>query len=119
MLIIMFEIFGKCLILLFRETEVIAEIVPKIVPKVHPKSEMSIEMHPRSGKATVCTGQIDHITEKGIRMEGGEHVDADFIISATGFTLQQNYPFSTIKASVDGEDYKVTILVGKKNLLLT
>ena len=43
------------------------------------------------------TGQIDRLTEKGIQMKDGEHIDADFIISATGLTLQHNYPFSTIK----------------------
>ena len=31
---------------------------------------------------------------------------ADFIILATGLTLQQNLPFSTIKASIDGVPYK-------------
>ena len=30
-------------------------------------------------------------------MKDGTHVDADFIISATGLTLGQNLPFSTIK----------------------
>ena len=41
-------------------------------------------------------------------MKGGEHIEADFIISATGFTLQHNYPFSTIKVSVDGEEYRAS-----------
>ena len=38
--------------------------------------------------------------------KSGEHIDADFIISATGLTLQHNYPFSTIKVTIDGEEYK-------------
>ena len=33
-------------------------------------------------------------------------LQADFIILATGLTLQQNLPFSTIKASIDGVPYK-------------
>ena len=52
----------------------------------------------REGKASIVTGHIDHITEGGIKMKSGEHVDADLIISATGINLQRNFPFSTIKA---------------------
>ena len=39
--------------------------------------------------------------------KSGEHVAADFIISATGLTMQHNFPFSTVKVTVDGNDYKV------------
>ena len=54
--------------------------------------------HPiRKGKATIVTNHIDHFTETGILMKNGQHVDADFIIAATGLTIQPNFPFSTIK----------------------
>ena len=39
-------------------------------------------------------------------MKSGEKVEADFIISATGLTMQKNFPFSTIKVAIDGEEYK-------------
>ena len=51
------------------------------------------------------TGHIDHITENGIKMKSGEHIDADLIISATGLNLQKNFPFSTINVAIDGEEY--------------
>jgi len=38
-------------------------------------------------------------------MKDGTHVDADFIISATGLTLGQNLPFSTIKVTVDEKPF--------------
>jgi len=60
----------------------------------------------REKKATMVTGHIDHLTEKGIEMKNGEHVDADFIISATGLTMQPNFPFSTMQVTIDGEAYK-------------
>jgi len=60
----------------------------------------------RDGKASIVTGHIDTFTDKGIEMKGGEHVEADFIISATGLTMQQNFPFSTIKVTIDGKAYK-------------
>ena len=39
-------------------------------------------------------------------MKNGENVEADFIISATGLALQKNFPFSTMKVAIDGEEYK-------------
>ena len=39
-------------------------------------------------------------------MKDGQHVDADFIIAATGLTMQQNFPFSTMKVHIDGQEYK-------------
>jgi len=60
----------------------------------------------REGKASIKTGHIQTLTETGIQMDDGSFVEADFIILATGLTLQQNLPFSTIKASIDGVPYK-------------
>ena len=54
--------------------------------------------HPiRKGKATIVTNHIDHFTKTGILMKNGQHVEAEFIIAATGLTIQPNFPFSTIK----------------------
>ncbi len=41
----------------------------------------------KSGKASVVTDQIDRFTEKGIRMKSGSEVEADIIVTATGFNL--------------------------------
>jgi len=60
----------------------------------------------REGKATIVTGHINTLTETGIEMKSGEKVEADFIISATGLTMQHNFPFSTMKVTIDGEAYK-------------
>lgn len=42
----------------------------------------------RSRKASVATGRIDTVTEKGIRLESGETLEADIICTATGLRLQ-------------------------------
>ncbi|QDS71804.1 hypothetical protein FKW77_009526 [Venturia effusa] len=42
----------------------------------------------RSGKADVVTGHIDTVTENGIRMQDGQTVEADIIITATGLKMQ-------------------------------
>ena len=41
-------------------------------------------------------------------MKNGENVEAEFIISATGLALQKNFPFSTMKVTIDGEAYKAS-----------
>ncbi|MES3040689.1 MAG: NAD(P)/FAD-dependent oxidoreductase [Pseudomonadota bacterium] len=42
----------------------------------------------REGKASVVTDHIDTITETGIRLKSGDHLEADVIITATGLNLQ-------------------------------
>jgi len=41
----------------------------------------------RSGKASVVTDQIDTFTEKGVLLKSGAELEADIIITATGFNL--------------------------------
>ncbi len=41
----------------------------------------------REGKADVVTGAIDRFTESGLRMTDGSEIEADIIVTATGFNL--------------------------------
>ncbi len=41
----------------------------------------------RKGRASVVTDEIDCLTENGIRLKSGEHLDADIIVSATGLQM--------------------------------
>lgn len=41
----------------------------------------------KSGKASVATDHIDTFTETGIRLQSGEELDADIIVTATGFDM--------------------------------
>jgi cation diffusion facilitator CzcD-associated flavoprotein CzcO len=52
-----------------------------------------------SGKASVATDHIDRITETGLQLKSGEHLDADVIVTATGLNL---LAFGGIDLSVDG-----------------
>ena len=54
----------------------------------------------RSGKASVETDQIEKITETGIQLKSGQHLDADIIVSATGLEIQI---LGGIKATLDGQ----------------
>ena len=78
----------------------------------------------RSGKASVVTDRIDAFTESGIRLQSGEQLDADIIISATGLDL---LVLGDIDISVDGEPvdiaktftYKGVMNSGVPNMIST
>lgn len=54
------------------------------------------------GKASVVTDLIDHFTPTGIKLKSGEALDADVIITATGFNL---LPIGGIDYTLDGEAF--------------
>lgn len=54
----------------------------------------------RSGKASIETDQIEKLTETGIQLKSGQHLDADIIVSATGLEIQI---LGGIKATIDGK----------------
>ncbi len=51
------------------------------------------------GTASVVTAEIDTITESGIRLTSGEHLDADIIVTATGLQL---VTIGNMRFTVDG-----------------
>ena len=53
----------------------------------------------RARRASVVTGQIESLTENGIRLQSGEELEADIIISATGL---QMLALGGVKLTVDG-----------------
>ena len=61
-----------------------------------------------SGKASVVTDTIDTFTESGIKLASGEELEADIIVTATGFHLSV---MGEIPFSVDGEpvDWSKTV----------
>lgn len=52
-----------------------------------------------AGKASVVTAQIESFTERGIRLQSGQQLDADIVVSATGLQL---LVFGSARLSVDG-----------------
>ncbi|WP_207836106.1 flavin-containing monooxygenase [Williamsia soli] len=57
------------------------------------------------GRAAVVTDRIDSFDEKGIRLQSGERLDADIVVTATGLQLQS---LGGIAVSVDGADVKTS-----------
>jgi monooxygenase len=54
----------------------------------------------KSGKASIVTDQIDAFTETGIRLNSGQELEADIVITATGLAIQM---LGGMILSVDGE----------------
>ena len=52
-----------------------------------------------AGRASVVTDQIDTLTESGVRLKSGEHLDADIIVSATGLRM---LALGAVKLTLDG-----------------
>jgi len=53
----------------------------------------------KAGRASVATGLIERFTEKGIRLQSGEELEADIVVTATGLVLQA---FGGAGLEVDG-----------------
>ena len=54
----------------------------------------------KAGSASVVTGQIETFTKDGIRLESGETLPADIIVTATGLQLK---PLNGLALTVDGQ----------------
>jgi cation diffusion facilitator CzcD-associated flavoprotein CzcO len=70
----------------------------------------------KSGKASVVTDEIDRFTEKGILLKSGNELEADIIITATGFHLSAN---GDIEFAVDGRKLDFADTVTYRGMMFT
>jgi cation diffusion facilitator CzcD-associated flavoprotein CzcO len=70
----------------------------------------------REGKASVVTDRIATFTEHGIRTEGGEELDADIVVTATGLKL---LAVGDIQLAVDGKEIKYPETMAYKGMMLS
>ncbi len=56
------------------------------------------------GRASVVTDEIETLTENGIRLKSGEHLEADIIVSATGLRM---LALGGIQLTVDSENVDI------------
>ncbi|MBV9212787.1 MAG: NAD(P)/FAD-dependent oxidoreductase [Actinobacteria bacterium] len=68
------------------------------------------------GRASVVTDRIDTFTETGIRLESGEEIEADVVVTATGLNLQ---PAGGARLMVDGSDVDISRLLTYKGMMLS
>ncbi|MGK2741405.1 flavin-containing monooxygenase [Tepidicaulis sp. LMO-SS28] len=69
-----------------------------------------------SGKASVVTDEIERFTEKGILLKSGEELEADIIVTATGFDL---CVMGDIKFEVDGKPLDFADTVTYRGMMFT
>ncbi|HEY1135722.1 MAG TPA: NAD(P)/FAD-dependent oxidoreductase [Nocardioides sp.] len=70
----------------------------------------------RSGDASIATGRIATFTPTGIRLESGEEIEADVVVTATGLNL---LAFGGMRFTVDGADVKLPETMSYRGLMLT
>lgn len=70
----------------------------------------------RSGKASIVTDEIDRFTEKGILTKSGEELEADIIVTATGFNLSV---LGDIDFTVDGRKVDFADTVTYRGMMFT
>ncbi len=69
-----------------------------------------------SGQASVETDTIEKFTEKGILLKSGRELDADVVVTATGFNL---CVFGDIEFKVDGESVDFSKTVTYRGMMFT
>lgn len=70
----------------------------------------------RSGKASVVTDEIDRFTEKGILLKSGKELEADIIVTATGFHLNV---LGDIAFEIDGRPLDFAQTVTYRGMMFT
>ena len=70
----------------------------------------------RSGKASVVTDEIERFAEKGVLLKTGETLEADIIVTATGFNLCM---LGDIAFSIDGEQLDFAETVTYRGMMFT
>ncbi|GAA4309719.1 hypothetical protein GCM10023162_14870 [Klenkia terrae] len=70
----------------------------------------------REGQASVVTDTIDTFTETGIRTSSGEELEADIVVTATGFDLSL---FGGVAFTVDGEPVDFTQRVTWRGMMIS
>jgi cation diffusion facilitator CzcD-associated flavoprotein CzcO len=71
----------------------------------------------RAGSASIVTDTIETFTKTGVRLSSGEELEADVVVTATGFQLL--VPFGGVELSVDGEPVDYTRTLAYKSLMLS
>jgi monooxygenase len=70
----------------------------------------------KDGHASVATGRIATFTEHGVRLESGEELDADIVVTATGLQL---IAFGGAELSVDSKPVALPETMAYKGMMLS
>ena len=100
-----------------------ADIEKDFTPKYRPWQQRIVRVpdgdffeRMRAGKISVVTDTIDEFVEKGVQVSSGEVLEADIIVTATGFNMST---FGDIPFVVDGEPVDFTERVTWRGLMIS
>ena len=68
------------------------------------------------GSAGIVTAEIERLTPTGVRLRGGEELEADVIVTATGLNL---LAFGGVEFTVDGEEIELPRTMAYKSMMLS
>ncbi|PYS99730.1 MAG: FAD-containing monooxygenase EthA [Acidobacteria bacterium] len=68
----------------------------------------------RDGRASIVTDTIDEFTESGVKLNSGEELDADIIVTATGLNLKL---MAGLTLKVDGEPVDLSKTMAYKGMM--
>ena len=69
-----------------------------------------------SGRASVVTDSIETFTEEGLRLESGQELEADIIVTATGLNVLM---LGGMQVAVDGDEVDISKTVGYKGMMFS
>lgn len=69
-----------------------------------------------AGKASVATGHIERFTENGVRLQSGEELEADIVVTATGFNMNM---MGDIAFAIDGKPLDFHDTVTYRGMMFT
>ncbi|MBF2754515.1 MAG: NAD(P)/FAD-dependent oxidoreductase [Gammaproteobacteria bacterium AqS3] len=69
-----------------------------------------------SGRADVVTDHIERFTERGLKMQSGQEIEADIIVTATGLNL---VVLSDVRLNVDGLDIDMPETIAYKGMMFS
>lgn len=69
----------------------------------------------RKGKASIVTDQIETFTRQGLRLQSGQQLDADIVVSATGLNMEL---MGGTKIMVDGQERAPSEVMTYKGVLV-
>ncbi|HWX58901.1 NAD(P)/FAD-dependent oxidoreductase [Bradyrhizobium sp.] len=113
------ELIGQITAVLGPDYDVATHFTPKYRPwrqRIAFVPDADLFLGIKSGKASVVTDEVDRFTEKGILLRSGKELEADIIVTATGFNL---CVLGDIAFSIDGNPLDFADTVTYRGMMFT
>ncbi|HWX04893.1 MAG TPA: NAD(P)/FAD-dependent oxidoreductase [Bradyrhizobium sp.] len=113
------ELIGQITAVLGPDYDIEKHFTPKYRPwrqRIAFVPDADLFLSVKSGKASVVTDEIDRFTETGIRLKSGDTLDADIIVTATGFNLNV---LGDIAFAIDGKPLDFADTVTYRGMMFT